>query len=96
MRGVIGFHPKPKVTNFSRAGGNITLTWDGPSARVYDEIGGTTTLPHRYCVQRATSLSPANWTSVAAPTTTLSATVPEIEGEMAFYRVVVIGQENCP
>jgi hypothetical protein len=95
VRGVIGFHPKPKVTAFSRAGGSITLNWHGPSARVYDEIAGSATSPHRYCVQRATSLNPASWTPVGAPTTALSATVPDVEGT-AFYRVVMIGQGNCP
>jgi hypothetical protein len=95
VRGVIGFHPKPKIMGVSRADGTITLNWHGPSARVYDEIAGRTTLPHRYCVQRATSLNPANWTPVAAPTTALSATVPDVEGT-AFYRVVLIGQGNCP
>jgi len=95
VRGVIGFHPTPKIINFSRADGTITLNWHGPSARVYDEIAGSTTLPHRYCVQRATSLTPANWTPVGEPTTALSATVPDVEGT-AFYRVVLIGPGNCP
>jgi hypothetical protein len=95
VRGVIGFHPKPKIMDFSRGDGTITLNWHGPSARVYDEIAGSTTQPHRYCVQRATSLNPANWTPVAAPTTALSATVPDVGGT-AFYRVVLIGQGNCP
>src|SRR6185295_18453894 len=96
VRGVIGFHPKPKVMSFSRADGTITLTWHGPSAQVYDEIAGSTTMPHRYCVQRATSLNPANWTSVADPTTSLSATFPDPGTETAFYRVVMIGEGNCP
>jgi hypothetical protein len=96
VRGVIGFHPKPKVMNFSRAGGSITLNWHGPSARVYDYEAGTTTQPHRYCVQRATSLNPANWTSIASPTTDLSLTFPDPGDGMAFYRVVMIGEGNCP
>ena len=96
VRGVIGFHPKPKVTDFSRAGGKIVLNWHGPSAQVYDEVSGTTTQPHRYCVQRATSLNPAKWTSIAGPTTDLSASFPDPGAETSFYRVVMIGQGNCP
>jgi hypothetical protein len=96
VRGVIGFHPKPKVVNFSRADGNITLDWHGPSTRVYDEVNGTTSLPNRYCVQRATSLDPANWTPVAGPTTDLSVTFPDPGPGPSFYRVVLIGQGNCP
>jgi hypothetical protein len=95
VRGVIGFHPKPKIIHFARTGGNIALNWHGPSAQVYDALSGTTTLPHRYCVQRATTLNPANWTPIAVPTTELSATVPDVEGT-AFYRVVQIGHGNCP
>jgi len=96
VRGVIGFHPKPKVTRFSRNAGNITLNWDGPSARVYDEVSLQTTSPHRYCIQRSTSLSPANWKPIAGPTTDLSITFADSSPSNSFYRVVQIGQGSCP
>jgi hypothetical protein len=96
VRGVIGFHPKPKVIRFNRDGSNITLNWDGPSARVYDELSGQTTTPHRYCIQRTTSFNPPNWKPVAGPTTALSITFTESSPSNSFYRVVQIGQGNCP
>ncbi len=96
VRGVIGFHPKPKVTRFNRNGGNITLNWDGPSARVFDEVSGQTTTPHRYCIQRATSLYPPNWKPFAGPTTSLSIAFTDSSPSNCFYRVVQIGQGNCP
>jgi hypothetical protein len=89
-RGVIGFHPKPKVRNFSRGQGTVTLTWDGPSSQLYDYLSGTSTDLHRYRVERATTLNPPNWKPVGAITSAHTATVEDIGNQMAFYRVVLV------
>lgn len=96
VRGVIGFHPKPKVIHFSRDGSNIFLNWDGPTAQVYNQLTEQTTFPHRYCIQRATSLNPPNWKPVAGPTTSLSISFTDSSPSNCFYRVVQIGQGSCP
>jgi hypothetical protein len=86
-RGVIGFHPKPKITQVTREAGNITIAWDGPSAQLFDYLAGTTTTVHRYQVERASTLSPPNFAAVGAPTTNRTATVPDSDAGPAFYRV---------
>lgn len=84
-RGVIGFHPRPKIISMTRNDGNITIAWDGPSSQVYDNFAGTTTNVHRYQLERATTLNPANFTSEGAVTTTRTVTIPDIG--QAFYRL---------
>jgi len=84
-RGVIGFHPKPKITSVTREGGNVTIAWDGPSSQLYDNFAGTTTTVHRYQLERATTLSPPNFTPVGSVGTARTATVSD-DGP-AYYRV---------
>lgn len=90
VRGVIGFHPKPKIRHTERANGQITISWDGPSAQLEDAMAGTTTTVHRYQLERATSLSAPDFVPVGAPTTDRTITVPEPVGENAFYRVSLL------
>ena len=87
-RGVIGFHPKPKIVELKRNDGNVTLAWDGPSAQLRDEIAGTTTTVHRYQVERATTLNPPDFTAVGAISTARNATIPDLG--QAFYRVKLV------
>ena len=84
-RGVIGFHPKPKITGVTRNGGSVTITWDGPSSQLYDNLASTTTTVHRYQLERATTLHPPNFTPIGAVSTERTATVSD-DGP-AFYRV---------
>jgi hypothetical protein len=90
VRGVIGFHPRPKIRSVSRENGQITMTWDGPSAQLHDAIAGTTQTVHRYQLERASSLNPGSFTAVGSPTTDRTITVPETPGENSFYRVSLV------
>jgi hypothetical protein len=87
VRGVVGFHPLPKITSVTVSNGNVTVAWDGPSAQLYDRVAMTTTELHSYEVQKATSLSLMDFTSVTAPTTAHSATIENCCGTTAFFRV---------
>ena len=90
-RGVIGFHPKPKIRSVSRDADSITLTWDGPSAELYDALAHTTsTNVNRYAVQRATQLTPPNWKYVGTTNTTRSVTLPYTSSASTYYRVVLV------
>ena len=84
-RGVIGFHPSPKITSVRRDSSNIMIAWDGPSSQLYDKLAGSTTTVHRYQLERATNLNPPDFVPIGAPTTTRTATITD-EGQ-AFYRV---------
>ena len=87
VRGVIGFHPLPKITSISLENRNVNVRWDGPSAQLYDRIAGTTNELHWYEVQKATSLSPPNFVSVTPATTARSATIENCCDTTTFFRV---------
>ena len=41
VRGVIAFHPLPRILSFETKGEEITFRWEGPDAEVFDQIGQT-------------------------------------------------------
>lgn len=88
IRGVIGFHPKPKIISFTRDNGNISLAWDGPSSQLTDAFAGTTTTVHRYQVEKKTALNDPKWTPVNSPSTDRAASFPD--SGAAFYRVSIV------
>jgi hypothetical protein len=90
VRGVIGFHPLPKITSIRLDNGNVTVQWDGPSAQLYDRVAVTTNELHWYEVQKATSLTPPNFVSVTPATTQRSATIENCCGATAFFRVRIV------
>jgi hypothetical protein len=90
VRGVIGYHPLPKITGITRTNGNVTITWDGPSSQLYDVGAGTTTDLHWYEVQRATSLNPPNFVSIISATTDHSATIQDCCTGTAFFRIRLV------
>jgi hypothetical protein len=91
VRGFIGYHPKPKIRSISRAGGQVTLTWDGPASQRHDELAGTTVPVHRYQVERSSTLEPNSFVAITDPSPDHTATVPECCGETIFYRVRLLG-----
>jgi hypothetical protein len=89
-RGVIGYHPKPKIVAVTRPSDNmLTLRWEGPRARLYNAIQRTTNWVHRYVIERATTLTPPNFVQVAGPTTDQQITLFLDCGcvTMSFFRV---------
>jgi len=91
VRGVIGFHPKPKITEVTRSNGTVTLKWDGPASQLYDNITGATTMPHRYVLERSQSLSQP-FIAITQPATNRSLTIIECCAKSVFYRVRLVTQ----
>jgi len=89
VRGILGFHPKPRLTRVSRQAGRIRLNWDGPASLVYDALQKATNAVHRYQVEQASSLGAGNWTALGESTSLLTASFPEPAVAAAFYRVVL-------
>jgi hypothetical protein len=89
IRGVIAYHPKPKIRTVRRADGNVTMTWDGPASFLYDSYNDTTTGLHRYVVERAPALDQP-FVDVTTPSTNHSATMADCCNSNAFFRVRLI------
>lgn len=90
VRGVIGYHPKPKLRSVAYDGVNVTITWDGPASQLYDALTGTTTALHRYQLERARAMDPPDFQPVGPTTTDLTITLPECCADAAYYRVQLL------
>jgi len=89
-RGVIGFHPRPRITDVQLRDGHLVVKWYGPSAELYDEESNTRTRAHWYVVERAHSLHPPDFQPVGDPTIGMEMTVPGNGRQTAFFRLKVV------
>jgi len=87
LRGVIGFRPKPRIRGITVTGGNVTLSWDGPSSHRYDVNSMSTTPLNWYQVERSLGLSPSDFQPIGSATTELFTTVPGDGANAVFYRI---------
>jgi hypothetical protein len=92
LRGVIGFHPKPKIIAHEFQAGSITLRWHGPGATLYDESQWTQWPAHWYLVERSQSVNGPDWTAVAAPTADHEITFSDCCPATAFYRLRIVAR----
>ncbi|MBI2928446.1 MAG: hypothetical protein HYY24_22485 [Verrucomicrobia bacterium] len=90
VRGVIGYHPWPKIRHVDLTDGTLTLRWDGPSSVLYDAANRTSTRVHTYAVERATSLAKEDFIPIADPTTERQIILPDWSGSPAFFRVKLV------
>lgn len=90
IRGLIGFHPKPRITGFTRDGGQVTVRFEGPDAEVYDVLQGTTRRAQSYVLEAADTLAPGAFRAVSDPTTDREITVTASQNASLFYRLQLI------
>ena len=87
VRGVIGFHPSPRIRSIRRNGGSLTLDWEGPASSVTDRATGLTEVVHRFVIEQTSGLDGRAWTRVGEPTTKRTVAVPAPAGASEFFRV---------
>lgn len=90
LRGVIGYHPLPRIVKTERSQGQVTLQWHGPAAQLMDSTAGETINVHQYVIEKTTSLIHPQWTPVTESTWEHQASFSEEPGEAAFYRVTLL------
>jgi hypothetical protein len=91
VRGFIGYHPLPQITNLGQQGNNLTIQWDGPASVLQDVTAQTTTPLHWYVVEKLTSVNPPVFAAVSQPTTDHSLTLTNCCGpEDGFFRVTLL------
>jgi hypothetical protein len=89
LRGVIGYHPVPKIRKYSVSGEDLTITWDGPSASLYDSVAGGTRAVHGYVVEVSVGASPFTFMPVSPVLTTTSFTLSNCPSP-AFVRIRLV------
>ncbi len=87
LRGVIGFHPRPRLIQISRNGGQVHLLWEGPMSIIHDASADADQPAHRYAIERSGSLVRPGWETVTGPMAALEGDAPDCCGGTAFYRV---------
>lgn len=90
VRGVIVYHPKPRIVAFERGPSSLTLRWHGPRATLYDARQQREWAAHWYVVERSSDLGGAAWAAVSEPTSQHEVTIPECCPGTAFYRLKVV------
>ena len=91
VRGVIAYHPLPRITGITRANGAISIRWDGPNSKLLNVTTGAIAAVHRYLVEKSDSLSPGNFLAASEPTADLEATIPNCCEGTTFFRVRLLG-----
>jgi len=89
VRGVIGFHPTPKIRLCSLAQGALTLQWDGPASDVWDSTLQTSKRVHGYVVEMSATCSPADFQPVSAVILTNRFTITNCPSP-AFLRLKLV------
>jgi len=86
LRGVIGYHPLPKIRRCSVSASDLSLRWEGPAADLYDSTEGKARRVHGYVVEMSSSMSPSDFVPVSSVLTTNAFTVTNCPSP-AYFRV---------
>jgi hypothetical protein len=89
VRGVIGYHPLPKIRQASLSGTDLVLQWDGPTSDLYNSALGTTNRVHGYVIEMSPSLSPWSGSDVSPVLTTNMFTISGAPAP-AFFRLRLV------
>jgi len=87
LRGVVAYHPKPKIRSVSREGANLVLRWDASDANIVDDLTGDIRAAQLHVVEWADSPAASVWTAVSEPLKTRELRVPLPSTDRVFYRV---------
>jgi hypothetical protein len=87
LRGVIGYHPLPRIQSVSRNGKSLTIKWHGPNSFVNDLNARTITEVHRYVIEKADSIQSGKFVPISEPKAATEATVSVPSNETVFFRV---------
>ena len=93
LRGVIGFHPAPKIREVKKETEGFRIRWDGPSSTVVSD--STEAAVHWYVVERADVVT-GNYTAVSAASPNREVVVPDCCDGDAFFRVKLLDRSEVP
>jgi hypothetical protein len=90
VRGVIGYHPKPRIRSVVPTDGVVRISWDGPSSILYDRIHGTRRELHYYVVELSPTLQPEDFRAISPPSQERSVVIPNCCPRTMFFRVRLV------
>ncbi|MBI4660891.1 MAG: hypothetical protein HY735_18805 [Verrucomicrobia bacterium] len=87
VRGVIGYHPLPRIVAVARSDKGLTIQWHGPSTVLRNLRTGEAKSVHRYVVEQSPVVNFDSVEAVSEPTAILETTIPNCCGNTTFFRV---------
>lgn len=87
LRGVVGYHPQPRVTGIEIAPPHLTIRWEGPDSELHDVDRNQARRLHAYLLEWSDTVSPARFVEVAGPTFERELTVELPSAAAAWFRV---------
>ena len=94
LRGVIGYHPRPKIRSVRREGAGLVLTWDAPAATLVDAVAEERRATQQYVVERADSPDSATWIAVSSRLKTRELRLPTPTTDLNFYRIRLVNASS--
>lgn len=95
VRGVLIYHPLPKITEVRRAGGSLVIKWDGPSSTLTNNITGATLPLHWYVVEKTESILNPKFSAISGPSPDRETTLSACCQGQAFFRVKLLTPEEA-
>jgi hypothetical protein len=90
VRGVIGYHPLPRIVSVVREGSRLKLAWEGPMSELFDAVEQNSRKTHGYIVEAASRLAPDQFQPVTGIITTLETTIDEPGSGSFFLRLRLV------
>lgn len=90
LRGVIGYHPRPRIVSVAPTPRGIQLAWHAPLSVVIDDVTGVETVAQAYVVEESGSLTQPDWHPVHGPASELSVELPDCCEGPSFFRVRLV------
>lgn len=87
LRGVIGYRPRPRITEILRVDGGMHIRWHGPMSTLRDQVLESDYPVHWYVVERTSSLVNPQWEAASEPVAALEASIPDCCDDPVFFRV---------
>ncbi|HOW66099.1 MAG TPA: hypothetical protein P5186_05570 [Candidatus Paceibacterota bacterium] len=89
LRGVIGYHPRPKILKFEKNQDQVSLEWHGPASELANATDNSTHKLHLYHIEKTSSLIQPDWTPITDPSHDHQVSFRESSNGAVFYRVVL-------
>jgi len=90
VRGVMGYHPLPKITNITITGDSFLIEWDGPSSVLSDLTTRASSPLHWYVVEKSSAETANQFVPVTQPTVERRATIPICCEDAVLFRVKLL------
>jgi len=91
VRGVIGYHPKPKINGITRGNGQLRIQWTGAASKLFDFTTGSADPVSWFVVEKATSVD-GQYTEASAAVSDHETLVPDTGEARVFFRVKAVSR----